>query len=169
MHRCANKTCGIPRQCVPYMSASVMRLRHEEALRITDHLAPSYNHWHSALPSMTTTLPGSRPICNCKAYTADIEFAMNDDDDNIFEWFVLHWTCLVGTFGQPDLWDIYDSDTFQHPMAPYDVLVDPASLPSHPVIQERETIHDILYGEPEDESSTNDSDSSEKVCFAFSN
>ena len=54
--------------------------------------------------------------------------------------------CLVGTFGQPDTWDIYDSDTFQHPMVPYDVLVDPLSLPSHPVIQEREAVLDILYG-----------------------
>ena len=65
--------------------------------------------------------------------------------------------CLAGTFGQPDTWDIYDSNTFQHPMVPYDVLVDPLSLPSHPVIQERENVLDILYGEPEDRSHTYDS------------
>jgi len=70
--------------------------------------------------------------------------------------------CLVGTFGQPDTWDIYDSDTFQHPMVPYDVLVDPQSLPSHPVIQAREHVLDVLYGEPGDRSTVNESDS-EKV------
>jgi len=75
---------------------------------------------------------------------------------------VLQWLCLAGTFGQPDLWDIYDSDTFQHPMVPYDVLVDPLSLPSHPVIRERENVIDILYGEPECSSPTQNSDN-EKV------
>ena len=68
----------------------------------------------------------------------------------------------VGTFGQANTWDIYDSDTFHHPMVPYDVLVDPLSLPSHPVIQERENIIDILYGEPECSPATNDSNK-EKV------
>jgi len=42
-------------------------------------------------------------------------------------------------------------------MVPYDVLVDPLSLPSHPVIQERENVLDILYGEPEDSSDAYDS------------
>jgi len=43
-------------------------------------------------------------------------------------------------------------------MVPYDVLVDPLSLPSHPVIQERENVLDILYGEPRGSSAINDSD-----------
>jgi len=42
-------------------------------------------------------------------------------------------------------------------MVPYDVLVDPLSLPSHPVIQERENVLDILYGEPDDSSTAFDS------------
>ena len=37
--------------------------------------------------------------------------------------------------GQPKKWDIYDNDTFQHPMAPYDVVMDPESLPKHPALQ----------------------------------
>lgn len=36
----------------------------------------------------------------------------------------------IGTFGQPTAWNIYDSASFQHPMVPYDVLVDPLSLPT---------------------------------------
>jgi len=42
-------------------------------------------------------------------------------------------------------------------MVPYDVLIDPLSLPSHPVIHERENVLDILYAEPEDSSATYDS------------
>ena len=49
-------------------------------------------------------------------------------------------------------------------MVPYDVLVDPLSLPSHPVIHERENILDILYAEPGGSSAMNDSDR-EQVIF----
>eukprot|EP00794_Sanderia_malayensis_P006938 gene6938-7717_t len=48
------------------------------------------------------------------------------------------WTTdghFVGTFGQPNLWEISTPSTYQHPMAPYDVLVDPLSVPNHPVLQ----------------------------------
>ena len=51
-------------------------------------------------------------------------------------------------------------------MVPYDVLVDPLSLPSHPVIQERENVLDILYGEPEDSSAAYDS-GGEQVRITF--
>jgi len=47
-------------------------------------------------------------------------------------------------------------------MVPYDVLVDPMSLPTHPVIKERENVLDILYGERGGGSATDESDS-EKV------
>lgn len=50
------------------------------------------------------------------------------------------WTMeghFIGTFGQPRKWDIYDSSSYQHPMAPYDVLMDPASIPDHPILQEK--------------------------------
>ncbi|WAQ98652.1 hypothetical protein MAR_023025 [Mya arenaria] len=57
----------------------------------------------------------------------------------------------VGTFGQPDPWDIYNQGTWQHPMVPYDVLIDPMSLPDHPVVSEKQNMHQIIY---EDKSST---------------
>ena len=49
-------------------------------------------------------------------------------------------------------------------MVPYDVLVDPLSLPSHPVIQERENVLDILYGEAGRTSAMNE-DGSPKVSI----
>ncbi|XP_057313413.1 WD repeat-containing protein on Y chromosome-like isoform X1 [Hydractinia symbiolongicarpus] len=56
------------------------------------------------------------------------------------------WTLnghFIGTFGQPKMWDIYDASTFQHPMAPYDVLMDPGSLP--------EISAEIISAESDDE------------------
>ena len=38
----------------------------------------------------------------------------------------------VGTLGQPKIWDISNPVSYQHPMAPYDVLVDPQTLPKLP-------------------------------------
>src|SRR6218665_1603346 len=52
-----------------------------------------------------------------------------------------------GVFGQPDPWDIYNSATYQHPMVPYDVLIDPLSLPLHPLMQERPVgTEEVLFG-----------------------
>lgn len=39
---------------------------------------------------------------------------------------------FVGTLGQPKIWDITNPVSYQHPMAPYDVLVDPQTLPNLP-------------------------------------
>lgn len=38
----------------------------------------------------------------------------------------------LGTLGQPKIWDITNPVSYQHPMAPYDVLVDPQTLPNLP-------------------------------------
>ena len=40
----------------------------------------------------------------------------------------------TGTLGQPKIWDITNPVSYQHPMAPYDVLVDPHTLPDLPKI-----------------------------------
>ncbi|XP_015760745.1 PREDICTED: WD repeat-containing protein on Y chromosome-like [Acropora digitifera] len=45
------------------------------------------------------------------------------------------WTLeghFVGTLGQPKIWDITNPVSYQYPMAPYDVLVDPQTLPTLP-------------------------------------
>ncbi|XP_074650451.1 cilia- and flagella-associated protein 337-like [Tubulanus polymorphus] len=64
----------------------------------------------------------------------------------------------IGTFGQPDPWDVFDPSTFQHPMVPYDVLVDPLSLPSHPVLDRTQSIDGVVDGD-----SAQNSDTEEKV------
>jgi len=59
------------------------------------------------------------------------------------------WTLegeYIGTFGQPDPWDIFDPKTYQHPMVPYDVLVDPLSLPTHKVYEKKLTMQQVVHG-----------------------
>lgn len=42
------------------------------------------------------------------------------------------------------MWDIRLEVSFQHPMVPYDVLVDPQSIPTHPMLtDETESDEDV--------------------------
>ena len=36
---------------------------------------------------------------------------------------------LSGTLGQKEFWDLNDTNTYQHPFAPKDVLIDPHTIP----------------------------------------
>lgn len=46
---------------------------------------------------------------------------------------------ILGTFGQDEPWDVFNPNTFKHPMVPYDVLVDPQSMPNHPIFDQKST------------------------------
>lgn len=37
---------------------------------------------------------------------------------------------FAGTFGQKESWDITNTGTYQHPLAPKDVLLDPLTIPT---------------------------------------
>uniref|UniRef100_A0A3P9JIE8 WD40 repeat domain 95 n=1 Tax=Oryzias latipes TaxID=8090 RepID=A0A3P9JIE8_ORYLA len=37
----------------------------------------------------------------------------------------------IGTFGQPEIWNIHVSSSWMHPADPYQVLIDPLSMPNH--------------------------------------
>ncbi|XP_028397733.1 WD repeat-containing protein 64-like [Dendronephthya gigantea] len=57
------------------------------------------------------------------------------------------WTLnghFIGTFGQPKMWDIHQEISYQHPMVPYDVLVDPKSIPKLPIFESDEESIDII-------------------------
>ncbi|XP_067949364.1 cilia- and flagella-associated protein 337-like [Watersipora subatra] len=64
----------------------------------------------------------------------------------------------IGTFGQPEPWDIYNMSTWQHPMAPFDVLVDPMSMPEHEVIKKKANTHQVVH-----EDSAANSDGEEEI------
>ncbi|XP_043849564.1 WD repeat-containing protein 49-like [Dromiciops gliroides] len=42
----------------------------------------------------------------------------------------------IGTFGQSELWDVFTSASWKHPMVPYEILMDPKSMPVHQVLAE---------------------------------
>ena len=50
---------------------------------------------------------------------------------------------FIGTFGQSEVWNLYDPLVYQNPLAPYDVLIDEQSMPHHDVISKKETFKEI--------------------------
>lgn len=53
-------------------------------------------------------------------------------------------------------------------MVPYDVLVDPLSLPSHPVIAQREQVTDVLFDRQKVPAVTQDTEAEEVIaCFSI--
>ncbi|XP_072433361.1 cilia- and flagella-associated protein 337 [Chiloscyllium punctatum] len=43
---------------------------------------------------------------------------------------------FIGTFGQLEPWEIHAPASWKHPMVPYEILIDPLSMPIHPVLEE---------------------------------
>ena len=71
---------------------------------------------------------------------------------------------VTGTFGQPRIWDVRLPASFQHPMAPYDVLVDPQTLPDHPVFATKQTVYEMIH---EDSVHSGDEDDVSKTASDF--
>lgn len=68
----------------------------------------------------------------------------------------------TGTFGQPEPWDIHNMNTWQYPMAPFDVLVDPMSMPEHPVIKDKNNTHQVVH---EDSAANSDGEEVREILL----
>lgn len=44
------------------------------------------------------------------------------------------WSWLAGTFGQNEIWSTHMSSSWKHPAIPYEVLIDPLSMPNPEVL-----------------------------------
>ena len=67
------------------------------------------------------------------------------------------------------MWDITVPSTYQHPMAPYDVLVDPLSMPSHPILltQKQEEDEDSKASESTDGKGSHSTENNTVICLAL--
>lgn len=43
----------------------------------------------------------------------------------------MFWPSSTGTFGQSESWGVHISSSWKHPAVPYEVLIDPLSMPDH--------------------------------------
>ena len=70
---------------------------------------------------------------------------------------------MIGTLGQQQAWDIYNPATFAHPMVPYDVLVDPVSMPTHPILDIKMSNGGSIGEFSEEELSEEEEETKEKI------
>ncbi|MBN3297524.1 WDR49 protein, partial [Amia calva] len=62
---------------------------------------------------------------------------------------------FIGTFGQPEAWSIHTMTSWKHPMVPYEILVDPLSMPAHHILEGENSVLDIINaGQTENKDAT---------------
>ncbi|XP_063160519.1 WD repeat-containing protein on Y chromosome-like [Candoia aspera] len=74
------------------------------------------------------------------------------DEDNILlscsiDCTVRLWSLngeYIGTFGQEEPWEIFNPASWKHPMVPYEILIDPQSMPIHPMLEDNSSDMQII-------------------------
>lgn len=56
----------------------------------------------------------------------------------------LKWSASTGTFGQSESWSIHISSSWKHPAVPYEVLIDPLSVPDCDVLNFKTDVSDAI-------------------------
>ncbi|XP_051521458.1 WD repeat-containing protein on Y chromosome [Myxocyprinus asiaticus] len=54
---------------------------------------------------------------------------------------------FIGTFGQAEIWSIHTPSSWKHPAVAYEILIDPLSMPSHPILEKEIKVSDVLNSE----------------------
>lgn len=50
----------------------------------------------------------------------------------------------AGTFGQPEMWSIHIPSSWIHPGVPYEVLIDPLSMPHHDILKRKSHLSEAI-------------------------
>ncbi|XP_041796837.1 WD repeat-containing protein on Y chromosome [Chelmon rostratus] len=51
---------------------------------------------------------------------------------------------FIGSFGQPESWSVHIPSSWKHPAVPYEVLIDPLSLPDHEILNLKTPLSDAI-------------------------
>ncbi|XP_045929409.1 WD repeat-containing protein on Y chromosome isoform X1 [Micropterus dolomieu] len=51
---------------------------------------------------------------------------------------------FIGTFGQSESWSVHISSSWKHPAVPYEILIDPLSMPDHEILNVKTCISDAI-------------------------
>ncbi|XP_053561542.1 WD repeat-containing protein 64-like [Bombina bombina] len=74
---------------------------------------------------------------------------------------------FIGTFGQRDLWEISTPASWKHPMVPHEILVDPESMPSHPVLEGEMHMSDTVSSVEKQDKDISDNKHNMNNCAKF--
>ncbi|KAM8975945.1 cilia- and flagella-associated protein 337-like [Pelodytes ibericus] len=102
--------------------------------------AKSVNHWRAHVDTIThlevidadKVILSSSMDCAVRLWSLDGEF--------------------IGTFGQGDPWEVFTPASWKHPMVPYEILIDPESMPRHPILEDDAHISEDIACEQKEET-----------------
>ncbi|KAJ7320238.1 hypothetical protein JRQ81_019749 [Phrynocephalus forsythii] len=98
----------------------------EYALWYPETEAPKYvTHWRAHLKQILSleVIDEDNVLLSCSA------------DHNVRLWSLQGE--YIGTFGQPEPWEIFTPSSWKHPRVPYEVLIDPQSMPFHHLLEDQ--------------------------------
>ncbi|XP_038817832.1 WD repeat-containing protein 49 [Salvelinus namaycush] len=61
---------------------------------------------------------------------------------------------FIGTFGQRDNWSIHTPSSWKHPAVPYEILIDPLSMPAHHILEGKTRVSDVINADNSEATST---------------
>ncbi|XP_053166341.1 WD repeat-containing protein 49-like isoform X2 [Hemicordylus capensis] len=94
------------------------------ALQESKEEAPTYvNHWRAHL----------KLILSLEVIDEDSILLSSSIDRTVRLWSLDGE--YIGTFGQAEPWETFTRSSWKHPMVPYEILIDPQSMPIHPVLE----------------------------------
>ncbi|XP_035856994.1 WD repeat-containing protein 49 [Sander lucioperca] len=87
-----------------------------------------------------------------RAHTSRITGLQIVDNDQVVltssaDYTVRLWSAhgeFIGTFGQPESWSVHIPSSWKHPAVPYQVLIDPLSMPDHEILNVKTHLSDAI-------------------------
>ncbi|XP_044058809.1 WD repeat-containing protein on Y chromosome [Siniperca chuatsi] len=87
-----------------------------------------------------------------RAHTSSITGLQIVDVDQVLltsstDYTVRLWSAhgeFIGTFGQSESWSIHISSSWKHPAVPYEILIDPLSMPDHEILNVKTCLSDAI-------------------------
>nr|XP_046245544.1 WD repeat-containing protein 49 isoform X2 [Scatophagus argus] len=87
-----------------------------------------------------------------RAHTSRITGLQIVDSDQVVltssnDYTVRLWSAygeFIGTFGQSESWSVHISSSWKHPAVPYEVLIDPLSMPDHEILNLKTCLSDAI-------------------------
>ncbi|XP_034404904.1 WD repeat-containing protein 64 [Cyclopterus lumpus] len=88
-----------------------------------------------------------------RAHTSRITGLQVVDNDQVvltssIDYTVRLWSAhgeFIGTFGQSESWGVNISSSWKHPAVPYEVLIDPLSMPDHEILNANTRLSDAIH------------------------
>ncbi|KAM3837845.1 cilia- and flagella-associated protein 337-like [Vipera latastei] len=103
------------------------------ALQDTKEETPKYvNHWRAHLGLVLTLeiIDEDNILLSCSIDCTIRLWSLNGE--------------YIGTFGQEEPWEIFNTSSWKHPMVPYEILIDPQSMPVYPMLEDTSSDMQII-------------------------